>query len=126
MTDTGATQLLNTWLFEVGRHGRNGSANSLVQYLTEAGYTVIKASELDKARYVAETFKQCLTDTYRPHVEENKMLRDVTIFNQDSIEQLEATIARVKALAEELKDSDDRTWISNIGETISGALEGSE
>lgn len=30
--------------------------------------------DLETQTKVADTFKQCLTDTYRPHIEENKRL----------------------------------------------------
>ena len=56
-------------------------------------------SALRTQRKVADTFKQCLTDTYRPHVTERDMLRKATVHQGHEIERLEAILARVKDLA---------------------------
>ena len=62
----------------------------------------LQASEraLDTQKKVADTFKQCLTDTYRPHIEENKQLRHLISLYDSMVLDRDNTIARAVEVAE--------------------------
>lgn len=72
------------------------------------------ATKFKTQKRVADTFKQCLTDTYRPHVQEVGVLREVSTYLQEHIEHLEATIARLKAADPDLfnpdEDAEDKVY----------------
>lgn len=55
---------------------------------------------LDTQKKVADTFKQCLTDTYRPHIEENKQLRHLISLYDSMVLDRDNTIARAAEVAE--------------------------
>lgn len=80
----------------IAQHRSSGVGEFTILSLVAA----VRESEraLETQKKVADTFRQCLTDTYRPHVEENKMLRDLISHYDPMLRERDNTIARVRAV----------------------------